>query len=481
MMPQPFFETAPREGQQRRRLLLISYHFPPDRTVGARRWEHLARFAAERGWGMDVVTCLPEAAPEDRARLEALPPGIRVFGAAQPSLLVERLEHAAYSAYLRVARPPRAPAVQRDGAAATGMRPVSVAREAIHWPPRGPRDVMRSYWAWVAYERQGSWARAAARVARQVLQEGVHRAVVSSGPPHMAHDAARAISVEHDLPFVMDMRDPWSLTPRLHEHVASPLWLRLARRYERRCLERAALIVANNEPARDALVAAYPAIEERAITVLNGTDEYPVPPSRYSDRFLIRHAGTIYITRDVEQLLRAAARVVQDEALTAEQFGVDFIGNLDEPGEASIVELARRVGLADYVTVGSTRPHPEALDFLSRAAMLVIFSGFGDVTLPAKTFEYMRFDAWLLAMGGPRSALARLLRGTDADVVAPENLDAMTAVIARRYAQFRAGERPRRVARDDRFGRASQAAILLDALERAIDQADERRALAARS
>src|SRR6185437_11394927 len=35
------------------RVFLISYHFPPDRTVGARRWEKLAHFFTERGWGVD--------------------------------------------------------------------------------------------------------------------------------------------------------------------------------------------------------------------------------------------------------------------------------------------------------------------------------------------------------------------------------------------------------------------------------------------
>ena len=32
------------------RLILVSYHFPPDTAIGALRWRKLARYAAERGW-----------------------------------------------------------------------------------------------------------------------------------------------------------------------------------------------------------------------------------------------------------------------------------------------------------------------------------------------------------------------------------------------------------------------------------------------
>src|SRR2546422_7800891 len=51
--PVPVYATAERPGQHR--LLLISYHFPPDPAVGALRWQKLARYAAERGWGLDVM------------------------------------------------------------------------------------------------------------------------------------------------------------------------------------------------------------------------------------------------------------------------------------------------------------------------------------------------------------------------------------------------------------------------------------------
>ena len=100
--------------------------------------------------------------------------------------------------------------------------------------------------------------------------------------------------------------------------------------------------------------------------------------------------------------------------------------------------------------------------------MLVILPQSWDMSLPAKLFEYVRFDAWLLALAEEDSATARLLRGTDADVVSPRDVAAIAAVLRRRYEQYAAGTRPRRVATDVRLSRRFQAQLLLDAIEQRV-------------
>jgi hypothetical protein len=58
-----------------------------------------------------------------------------------------------------------------------------------------------------------------------------------------------------------------------------------------------------------------------------------------------------------------------------------------------------------------------------------------------------------------------LLADTDADVVPPDDVDAIEGAIANRFAQFRAGIRPMALNRDGRFDRATQSARLFDGLE----------------
>ena len=125
--------------------------------------------------------------------------------------------------------------------------------------------------------------------------------------------------------------------------------------------------------------------------------------------------------------------------------------------------MAAQEGVSEYVTVEPPRPHQAALEFLAGASMLVIFPGSNTLAIPAKVFEYIRFDSWLLAIADPISGITQLLSGTSADVVVPD-LDAVTAAITTRYREYMSGVRPERVARDDRFSRAAQARLLLDAI-----------------
>ncbi|HEY2898057.1 MAG TPA: hypothetical protein VGJ12_13040, partial [Gemmatimonadaceae bacterium] len=431
--PAPFWEKRGTSAHDARRLLLISYHFPPDTTIGARRWEKLALAVSERGWGLDVITCAPSRALG--TSLDSLPSGVRVFGVPDPVLPFERVEHVLWRAY-RTVWPNRRldlEAARASNGAAPGAsegRPESLDRDEIPQSIRTPREMLRAYWAWVELTHGERWARRAATLGKQIVVPGVHEAVITSAPPHTSHQAGRYVSMEAGLPFVMDMRDPWSLQPWLRESVASPIWYRHAERFERACIERASLVVANTAPAHAALVARHPSASAKTITVMNGSDDDPLPPHRDSERFLIRYAGTIYLDRDPQTLFRAAAKVIASEKLEPAQFGIDILGRFADEHRVPLLGMAAQEGIANYVSVEPPRPHREALDFLAGATMLVIFLGSNMLALPAKVFEYVRFDSWLLALAEPGSAIAKVLEGTTADVVVP-HVDEIAAAITR--------------------------------------------------
>src|SRR5436305_4762536 len=108
------------------------------------------------------------------------------------------------------------------------------------------------------------------------------------------------------------------------------------------------------------------------------------------------------------------------------------------------------------------------MEFQARAAMLVSLPQDSDMAIPAKIFEYMLFEAWLLALATPESAVGRLLEGSAADVVRPDDLDALARVIRERVVQYRSGIRPPRLAGDERHSRRAQANRLLDAIAHVV-------------
>jgi hypothetical protein len=287
----------------------------------------------------------------------------------------------------------------------------------------------------------------------------------------MAHEAARAIGEEHGLPFAMDLRDPWCLAEVLPPDVDPKRYLEDASRNERRCVEAARLVIMNTEPAAELMRKRYPQYKDRIVAVRNGADDEPLPQPERPREFIVAFAGTLYIGRDPRPLFQAAARVVRALSLTPNEFRVKFMGS-QALGSLRLSALAADAGIDAFFSSEPTRPRREALEFLGRAAMLVNFHQDVDVSIPAKIYEYVRFNAWLLVLSSPGTATEHLLRGSGADVVDPDDVEAIAAAIRRRYEEHCRGIRPRAVNIDGRFDRAAQAAILFDQLERRAEPRD---------
>jgi glycosyltransferase involved in cell wall biosynthesis len=420
---------------------------------------------------MDVITADPaDIEFPDSGLVAELPPGIRVFAVRSSRPRLERIGRRLWKFYRRWrAASPSVAAVSAGtqtaaASPAATTRPESLGRSDIRWSLRDPRDLVRAFHALVDFAQGKKWAQDAAALAGALIQPAVHVAIVTSGPPHMIHEAGRLAARARGLPFVMDMRDPWSFVERVPEHFASPLWFALAKRFERRAVADAAVVATNTEPFRRVMCDQYPNARTRIITVMNGSDEEPMPPSQHGRRFVIGYAGAIYLDRDPRPLFRAAARVVRELKLMPADFGIEFIGHVESYGSCPVTVLAREEGLDGYVTVGSRVPHRAVMEFLARSAMLVSLPQDSDLAIPAKIFEYVRCEAWLLALATPESAVGLLLQGSGADVVMPEDVDALTAVIRDRVLQYRTGIRPGRLVGDDRYSRRTQACCLLDAI-----------------
>jgi len=462
--PTPFFAT---DGQPpaRGRLLLVSWHFPPAQSTGALRWQKLSRYGTERGWGLDVISLAPsDAGLVDEASLSDLPAGTRVFGVSKATTWEQRVEHIVWRAYRRLR--PRLP----SGAASTSSQ-VSSEAEAlppgdIRWRLR-PRDLFRAWTAYLEFRRDGAWAGRVVELAETLGQTTEYAAVISCGPPHLAHTAARRIAQSLGIPLILDFRDPFSFLRRFPAPIASPLWFTLARRHERPAIAAARLVIANTEALRRALAGHYPEAASKLVTVMNGCDEEPIGPLD-RDRFLVVYAGALYLDRDPTTFLRAAATVVQDLELRPDEFGIEFVGQTESYGGVRLESIAAGLGLQGYVRVTPRLPREEALRHMARATTLLNLPQDSAFAIPSKIFEYMCFDAWLLVLAAADTPTELLLRDSGAVVVAPQDASGITAALRHQVEAFRRGERPTRLALDPRFTRRHQATLLFDALDRAL-------------
>ena len=459
-LPRPFF-ASPIVGdgaaKVSRRLLLVSVAYPPSAEVGSLRWQKLAQAAFARGITTDVIMVDPlDPELREESRLSEVPPGARLYDVPMREIAVQRLQWMVRRIVRRtmhVGRP------GRDEAAEGPI--VGRFRNSDSLPAR----MGRAYRAWAHFAQWENWAKRAASLGADLASHTQYAAIISSGPPHIAHEAARRIAVAAHRPLIIDLRDPWFSDDTEPRAMRSSVWRRKTSRYERKCVERSSLVVVNTDSCRSLMVERYPSMSDRFLTVMNGADDDVTSEESEETRFIISHAGSLYGGRTPRSLFRAVARVVEKLRLTPDDLGVRFMGGTTFH-DVPLDTLAAEDGIGPFFACESRRPRAEALALIRDSAMVAVLPQEFVHSIPGKVFEYVQLAAWPLVLTERGTATDALLRDTGADVVLPDDIDGIARAIEQRYLAFRAGVRPVPINADGRFNRDRQAAKLLDAIDR---------------
>lgn len=451
----PYY-SAPGVGPDKR-IILISYHAPPSNAVGSRRWVGMAKHFQARGWGFDIIAVDPsQLESRNDASLAELPAGTRLFAVPEDVALTDRALRILVLIRRRIRYLVGRPSKERqesDGSLA-------------HDRPPSTWRAIDDFHLGRALAAESRWAKKAVGLGRRLVDPSVHRWVISSGPPHMAHEAARQISRLTGLPFVADFRDPW----RLHTWESTRgTWHRRVTEVETRVVRESSLTLTNTDAVRSLMRGAYPTAN--IITITNGIDEEATPLRVQGSRFLIGYLGSIYFGRDPAPLFEAVARLVEEFTLSPDDIGLEFMGYFDPEVTNRLLAMAAANAIEPYVTVHQGRSRPEAMEFMSSCSVLVALQQGTDFAIPAKLYEIMMFPAWLLVIAGLHGATARLLEGTSADVLAPGDHVGIHLALRRHFEEFRNGRLPAPIGSQERFSRRYQASLLLDAMTAIVPEA----------
>ena len=465
-------EPVPGPGS---RLLLVAYHFPPDGSAGALRWEKMLEVLLEEGFRADVLTLDPEQLTSaDPARLSSLPSSIRVYGIRDAALAVEgpwRLRARVIRAISSLIR-----RIQFQGSrpsADVSPTPRGLGGSVSRWEAKRNAGPLLDRWrsavgARLQYRRFTSWAVRARRLGRWLGREVAYDAVITSGPPHFVHPEIASLAGKIGAMFVMDMRDPWSLVQRLPASIGSATWWQIAERSESASVRRAALVVCNTTRAASGLRERYPDVADRIITVMNGVDEEMSPPVQKEDRFVIEHAGTVYLDRNPEAVFRAVGRLARRRNIQPGDLVIRFHGAFDGGAARQVLNIAEREGVAAHVELAGVVPRAEALEYLAASAVGLILPQDSHLAVPSKVFEYVNLPVWVVALAQRESAMTDVLLRTSATIVDPLDVPRLERAIEDLWDRWSAGERPVSGPFDPSLARRSQALTFSSHLQRIL-------------
>jgi glycosyltransferase involved in cell wall biosynthesis len=397
-----------------RRLLVVSYMFPPVAGVGIERTLKHVTYLPKHGWQPVVVAAAnPGYRLVDPATLDRVPAGTEVHRA--PSLEPAHLRRAAG----RLLRPGRRPSAARslETPGSAGQR-------------RGSRmGLVNAAWrayvelAWFPDEQLG-WVPAALATGLAADDANPVDAIYSSGPPWSSHLVAAAIHGLTGLPWVADFRDPWVgnayASPLPRPHRAARAWL------ERAIVERARASVFASAGVRHEYARRYPGQAGSFLTIHNGYDledvaairERPRGGGATDGRFRIAFTGSIQGIAEARLLVAGLERLLERRPDLRDRLRVQLIGWLSPAAEA--IAGARLTALAPTVERIGQAPKAVALQAVADAdaALVLLADQQGREHVPsAKLFDYLGLDAPVLAVA-PDGEVRRILAELDWGVLA---------------------------------------------------------------
>jgi glycosyltransferase involved in cell wall biosynthesis len=259
--------------------------------------------------------------------------------------------------------------------------------------------------------------------------------VITTSPPSSVHLIGAAVRRATGVKWVADLRD--SVVAHPHRDAE-----RLVVRAKEQGEHAVARLIARSADAitcvSDAIADEMRARSPRGpvLTISNGSDfdDFAGLERRDTDRFRLTHTGSFFGKRDPRPFLTALAQSGLDDVT------VRFLGDFRAADRewADTLELGERLELVPYA------PRRASLELQrdSEALLLLIpdAGGRGKGVLSGKVFEYLAAERPILAVVPPDGAAAALIREAGAGVVvAPDDVDGMTAALRELHARWKAG------------------------------------------
>jgi glycosyltransferase involved in cell wall biosynthesis len=451
-----------------KRVLIVAYHFPPDAEVGAIRAQKLVKYLPRCGWEPLVLTVdTHHNGRQDPTRLEDVMDAKIWRTGVLPNPRIVAL--AARRSLRRVLR-----SVDGPGTAPTEV--ADLPFEVKDAEATGIRAQLRRFFLSLCWlpDADIGWLPPALAQGLRILRRERPDAILTTSPPHTAHLVGLWLSRITGLPWIADFRDPWTSNPSKPRFVRSGLSDALDRRMERAVVRRARAVVVTTDRLRDQLVAKYKDVPAtRFITAPNGFDPEDfatLPRIEPSASFLITHVGSLYYRRSALKFLEATAGLVRSGEIPLPDLRIVFVGDPPEDGR-DFRDAVHALGLDGAVEWVGNVAQREALSWMLRSNLLLVFAQHYALQIPAKTFEYLASGAPILAVteeGATADLISRL-----GGYVAHDAVAGITRVLRHCYVKHRTGT-TRRVAapwfeaRLSEFDRRRIAAQFATALDKMI-------------
>lgn len=375
-----------------KRLLLVSYIFPPMVGGGVHRTQQTCKYLPEFGWRPTVLTVRTSDTANTRL-IDELPEGVEVVRAHCPMNKVARHN-----------QPDRISGWRRT------------MRRAKRWAAR-----MAFFPDW-----QILWYPWAVAAGKRLLRQQRFDAVMASYTPATSLLVGARLARWAGLPLVLDFRDIWADNPT--PVWPTPLHRWACRRLERCLVRQARKVVAVSPPMTRHLARRHQRAEQDVVCITNGFDpahielvrdrRAPGDPARPRR---ICFTGSIYGATDLTAFFEAVAQLKREGRVSPEQLRIQFVGNMT-------IDQPQQQGVAEFVDIHGPVAHHCVFDFYAAADVLMLIEMRGyhaRFSYVSKLFDYMLAGKPILALAEPSEMTAAVTRELGGVVASSDDVAAI--------------------------------------------------------
>jgi hypothetical protein len=370
-----------------KKVLIVTYYFPPRPAVGSLRPAGLAKYLPEFGWEVVVLTAkLPDKPAPEFKVIETRYDD--TFGFAKRYLGLDSEQNL--------------------------MTQIAQLKKKLHIKSeKSILDLLLAPWGEItAYpDPQKGWRRYAVEAGNDLLQREPMDAMISTSSPATSHIVAKELKEEFGIPWIADFRDLWTQN---YYYPYSPMRRVIEKRLELKTMHKADALVTVSEPTVQKLGALHKG--KPIYMIPNGFDpeEASSPNVDLTNEFTITYTGNLYPGKQSpEPLFIALGDLLSQRIMDAKDVLVQFYG-----AEAGWIDKqAERHGLKDIVKQFGIVPRRFALD-KQRESQVLLLLKWNDPRergyYSAKIFEYLAAKRPIFAIGGFDDVISDLLEKTGA-------------------------------------------------------------------
>lgn len=246
------------------------------------------------------------------------------------------------------------------------------------------------------------WIKPSINYLEKKLTENSIDTIISTGPPHSMHLIALALKNKLNLKWIADFRDPWSELDMLNEFHLTKSSIKRHKSLENQVLKKCDICLTVSEK----WVKMFSELGARNVKLItNGFDEddFKVSNEVSVDKFVIGHFGLINHLRNPTMLWKALNQICEENIDFDSKLEIRLSGNIDLNILSKIEKFKYLKGKIKNLGYLS---HSEVIKQYNKSNVLLLLlfnSESGKGNYPGKVFEYFATQKPILSFGPSES------------------------------------------------------------------------------